>query len=177
MLKNTGMALGIATVLFTGATALAGPASAATVTAQVDGARILVNGSSAADGIELFPSGTFVSVSNTLGSVVAGPGCTAVGAVVRCPTTGVTRVDVFAAAGDDAIRNSTRFGGTLSGDNGNDTVNGGGNTDVLAGGLGDDTLSGNAGDDRLVGGPGEDRLNGGAGTDACEGELEVACEL
>ena len=186
LLRNTGMALGFVTVLFAGATALAGPASAATVTAQVDGTRILVNGSAVADGIDVSPLGGFVTVSNTLGSVAAGPGCRQLGSGVRCPTSGITRVDVFAGDGNDAIRNNTTLPSTLSGDNGADTVNGGAKADLLAGGFGDDVINGGAGDDqirglagndRLSGGAGIDRIDGGGNTDSCDGESEINCEL
>jgi Ca2+-binding RTX toxin-like protein len=179
MLRSTGTALGFATVLFGGAVALAGPASAATVTAQLDSGRILVNGSSVADGIEveLNATGTVVTIGNTLGSVAAGPGCTQVGAAAQCPAGGIDRVDVFAGDGGDAIRNNTKLPGTLSGDNGIDTVNGGSGADVLFGGFGNDTLNGGGGNDRLSGGIGTDTLNGGADTDRCDGEVETNCEL
>ncbi|MEV0201700.1 hypothetical protein [Nonomuraea sp. NPDC050691] len=179
MSRNAGMALGLATVLFTGAVALAGPASAATVTAQLDSGRILVNGSSGDDGIEitLNPAGTVVTVSNTLGSVAAGSGCTQAGGAAQCPAGGITRVEVFAGDGIDAIRNNTKLPSTLSGDNGIDTVNGGSGADVLFGGFGDDTLNGRGGNDRLIGSVGTDTLNGGADTDRCDGEVETNCEL
>ncbi|WP_336215309.1 calcium-binding protein [Nonomuraea sp. LPB2021202275-12-8] len=179
MLSSAGMALGFATVLFTGAVALAGPASAATVTAQLDSGRILVNGSSVADGIEikLNATGTVVTISNTLGSVAAGSGCTQSGAATQCPAGGIDRVDVFAGDGGDAIRNNTKLPSTLSGDNGIDTVNGGSSADILFGSFGNDTLNGGGGNDRLSGGIGADTLNGGADTDRCDGEFETSCEL
>ncbi|MEQ4725509.1 hypothetical protein [Nonomuraea sp. B19D2] len=173
------MALGFVTVLFTGAVALAGPASAATVTAQLDSGRILVNGSSVDDGIEikLNATGTVVTISNTLGSAAAGSGCTQAGGEAECPTGGINRVDVFAGDGNDAIRNNTSLPSTLSGDNGIDTVNGGFGADILFGGFGDDTLNGRGGNDRLIGSIGTDTLNGGADTDRCDGEVETNCEL
>ncbi|MFB9890590.1 calcium-binding protein [Planobispora takensis] len=180
MLKRTGVALGLATVLFTGVTTLAGPASAAaTVTAQLDSGRILVNGSTVADGIDINinAAGTVVTISNTLGSVAAGPGCTQVGTATRCPAGGIDRVDVFANSGNDAIRNNTKLPSTLAGNNGIDTLNGGSNNDFLAGGFGDDTLNGNGGNDTLSGNLDFDRLNGGIGTDRCTGEVETNCEL
>lgn len=179
MLRSTGMALGFATVLVTGAVALAGPASAATVTAQLDSGRILVNGSSVADGIDigLNSAGTVVTISNTLGSVAAGPGCTQAGIATQCPAGGIDRVDVFAGDGGDAIRNNTKLPSTLSGDNGIDTVNGGTGADNLFGSFGNDTLNGRGGNDRLSGGIGTDTLNGGADTDRCDGEVETNCEL
>ncbi|GIH21753.1 hypothetical protein Aph01nite_00630 [Acrocarpospora phusangensis] len=178
-LRKTGTALGITAVLFGGAAALAGPASAATVTAQLDSGRILVNGSTVADGITvtLNSAGTVVTIINTLGAVAAGPGCAQVGLSAQCPAAGIDRVDVFAGSGDDAIRNNTKLPSTLSGDNGIDTVNGGTGGDILFGSFGDDVLNGNGGNDRLSGGVGNDRLNGGTGTDQCDGETEVACEL
>ncbi|MEV4382185.1 hypothetical protein [Streptosporangium sp. NPDC049644] len=177
--KSAGMILGFVTVLFTGAVALAGPASAATVTAQLDSGRILVNGSPADDGIEitLNAAGTVVTVSNTLGSVAAGFGCTQSGGEAKCPTGGIDRVEVFAGDGIDAIRNNTNLPSTLSGDNGVDTVNGGSGADNLFGGFGDDTLNGRGGNDRLIGSIGTDTLNGGADTDRCDGEIETNCEL
>ncbi|MGN9847087.1 calcium-binding protein [Nonomuraea sp. H19] len=179
MLKSAGMTLGFVTVLFTGAVALAGPASAGTVTAQLDSGRILVNGSTVADGIDikLNTTGTVATISNTLGPVAAGSGCTQVGPAAQCPTGGIDRVDVFAGAGGDAIRNNTKLPSTLSGDNGIDTVNGGSGADILFGGFGDDTLNGGGGNDRLSGGIGNDTLNGGADTDRCDGEVEISCEL
>ncbi|WP_052423945.1 calcium-binding protein [Nonomuraea candida] len=179
LLRTAGTALGAATVLFTGAVALAGPASAATVTAQLDSGRILVNGSPADDGITitLNSAGTVVTIANTLGSVAAGAGCTRAAGEARCPTGGITRVEVFAGDGIDAIRNDTRLPSTLSGDNGVDTVNGGTAADTLFGGFGDDTLNGGSGNDRLIGSIGTDTLNGGADTDRCDGEVESGCEL
>ncbi|MBN6055011.1 hypothetical protein JYK22_23945, partial [Nonomuraea sp. RK-328] len=179
MLKSASTALGFATVLVAGAVALAGPASAATVTAQLDSGRILVNGSSVADGIEirLNTTGTVVTIGNTLGSVAAGSGCTQVGTAAQCPAGGIDRVDVFAGDGGDAIRNNTKLPSTLSGDNGIDTVNGGSGADILFGSFGDDTLNGGGGNDRLSGGVGTDTLNGGADTDRCDGEIETNCEL
>ncbi|GAA2864390.1 hypothetical protein GCM10010517_23590 [Streptosporangium fragile] len=179
MRKSVGMALGFVTVLFTGAVALAGPASAATVTAQLDSGRILVNGSSVDDGIEitLNLAGTVVTISNTLGSVAAGSGCTQSGSEAKCPAGGIDRVDVFAGDGIDSIRNETNLPSTLSGDNGIDTVNGGSGADILFGGFGDDKLNGNGGNDRLIGSVGHDTLNGGADTDRCDGEVETNCEL
>ncbi|MFG3438851.1 calcium-binding protein [Nonomuraea sp. NPDC047897] len=175
MFAGAGLALG----LVTGAVALAGPASAATVTAQLDSGRILVNGSSADDGIEidLNAAGTVVTISNTLGSVAAGPGCAQAGGTARCPAGGIDRVDVFAGDGIDAIRNNTKLPSTLSGDNGFDNVSGGSGADILFGGFGDDKLNGGLGNDRLSGGIGTDTLNGGADTDRCDGEIESNCEL
>ncbi|MBB5968010.1 calcium-binding protein [Planomonospora venezuelensis] len=179
MITSAGMALGFVTVLFTGAVALAGPASAATVTAQLDSGRILVNGSSAADGItiRLNTAGTVATISNSLGSVAAGPGCTQSIGEVKCPTGGIDRIDVFAGDGRDSITNETNLPSTLSGDNGIDNVNGGSSADNLFGGFGDDKLNGRGGNDRLIGSIGSDTLDGGADTDRCDGEAETNCEL
>lgn len=56
-------------------------------------------------------------------------------------------------------------GGTLIGENGNDSLNGGNGADKLYGGIGDDQFYGNGCNDTLDGGEDNDYLNGGNGND------------
>lgn len=72
---------------------------------------------------------------------------------------------VYGTENSDYIVTMDDRGGTLIGENGNDSLNGGNGTDKLYGGIGDDQLYGNGGNDILDGGEGSDYLYGGAGND------------
>ncbi|MCA0870599.1 hypothetical protein LCL97_07180 [Seohaeicola saemankumensis] len=58
---------------------------------------------------------------------------------------------------------------TLIGRGGDDTMNGGGQNDTMRGGAGDDTMNGDGGNDSMDGGSGDDTMNGGAGKDVMTG--------
>jgi uncharacterized secreted protein with C-terminal beta-propeller domain len=86
---------------------------------------------------------------------------------------GLTRIRVFAGAGDDTV--SIDLGNRMSvfvvvvrGGAGNDHLVGTNGRDDLRGGAGDDTLDGAGGSDWLRGGTGNDRLHGGHGADAID---------
>jgi hypothetical protein len=143
-----------ATTLLTAAPAQA--ATPVTVTKAL-GSVMRINGSDGQESIRVGLLNGFVTVSNTLGSVQAGTGCTQLGAVVRCDN--VTLVGYNGGGGDDSFRNDTSL--TVSGN----------------GGLGNDRYTGGSGQDRYKGGPGNDIVNGGNGSDICDAESESACEL
>jgi hemolysin type calcium-binding protein len=98
-----------------------------------------------------------VFVSNSLGSLQAGPGCVPDGSRLRCD--GVKTIHASAMFGDDSVRNSTPLASTLSGGGGNDRLTGGFGNDYLSGGVG-----------------GADVVDGRSGTDTCFGETESNCE-
>ncbi len=97
-------------------------------------------------------------------------------------SSGLTRVNVFAQEGNDAVRGS-RWSDTIDGGSDNDAVKAGGGADSVVGGLGadkllggsgpdtmeggdeNDTLYGDEANDRLYGGTGFDFVSGGAGDD------------
>lgn len=72
---------------------------------------------------------------------------------------------VYGTENSDYIVTMDDRGGTLIGENGNDSLNGGNGADKLYGGIGDDQFYGNGGNDTLDGGEGSDYLYGGAGND------------
>lgn len=72
---------------------------------------------------------------------------------------------VYGTEKSDYIVTMDDRGGTLIGENGNDSLNGGNGADKLYGGIGDDQFYGNGGNDTLDGGEGSDYLYGGAGND------------
>lgn len=69
---------------------------------------------------------------------------------------------VYGTENSDYIVTMDDRGGTLIGENGNDSLNGGNGADKLYGGIGDDQFYGNGGNDTLDGGEGSDYLYGGA---------------
>lgn len=72
---------------------------------------------------------------------------------------------VYGTENSDYIVTMDDRGGTLIGENGNDSLNGGNGADKLYGGIGDDQLYGSGGNDILDGGEGSDYLYGGSGND------------
>ena len=72
---------------------------------------------------------------------------------------------VYGTENSDYIVTMDDRGGTLIGENGNDSLNGGNGADKLYGGIGDDQFYGNGGNDTLDGGEDNDYLNGGNGND------------
>jgi hypothetical protein len=155
------LAAGLSVVAATSATTLltAAPAQAATpvTVTKALGSVMRINGSDGQESVQVSIFNGFVTVSNTLGSVQAGSGCTQLGAAVRCD--GVTLIGYNGGGGDDSFRNDTSL--TVSGN----------------GGLGNDRYTGGPGQDRYKGGPGNDIVNGGNGSDTCDAESESACEL
>lgn len=153
------------------------------------GGNLVVTGTSGADTVYLWSSGT----ANTVHAWVNG---TAYGPFVL-PAGG--RVVVEAGAGNDQVfatdlyTGASVFGGDghdllvggkagdmldggagvdrLWGGQGNDLVRGGDGDDCLYGREGDDILLGGAGNDEMHGGDGDDLLVGGAGTDTLVGGL------
>jgi len=127
----------------------------------LDGHRLNVNGSDAADAITLFASAGNVAVS-------------VVGFNVFVEARGAGQLAVNGLGGDDTI--VAQSGVTsplhLDGGDGNDTIIGGSGPDVLVGGPGNDTIDGNIGADTGLLGDGDDSFiwDPGDGSDVVEGE-------
>ncbi len=86
-------------------------------------------------------------------STPAGSGCNLVmgGNAVRCPSAGVNRILVNAAAGNDIVQIQLSVPPNVR--------------SVIKGGAGDDTLEGGAGQDKIDGGPGGDQMVGNGNVD------------
>lgn len=86
---------------------------------------------------------------------------------------------IIGGQGNDTITNATRFGITLIGGPGNDTIRGGSGNDTLIGGAGLDVLYGYGGRDHFVLDDGEaDTAFGGSGGDSAEDDgLDVLNEI
>lgn len=93
--------------------------------------------------------------------------CTASGASVSCPVTGITQVAIDAGDLDDTVIYSASLPSYLAGGDGNDGLVGGPANDVFDGGLGNDRLEGGAGNDTVGSSKvdGADTFAGGPGTD------------
>ena len=90
----------------------------------------------------------------------------------------VTKISVFAGAGNDRVLSTLVFDTFIYGGDGDDLLQGGYRNDLLSGGdgndfmfgrHGDDAFNGGDGDDNMLGGSGEDRLFGFAGNDRLVG--------
>ncbi|MGW4638587.1 hypothetical protein ACWEN6_08670 [Sphaerisporangium sp. NPDC004334] len=152
--------------------ALAGAAMMSTTPAQAaadpvvvsrplstNGFWIMVEAGSTANAIDLNGSaGGTVTVTDTLASVVAGPGCQQLGAVVRCSAVDVTHLHVTVGGGEDVVRNNTDISSTIYG------------------GRGRDRLFGGSAHDYITGNQDTDIVDGGAGSDECIGETVSNCE-
>ena len=175
------------------------PGASATITANVDGDVIRVEGGAEANTIEVF----YALFSGELrftdpAGAVSSATCTAAGNDIDCPTTVSTARIVFDTGGgedtveflsaytnfigpflatdfnggasDDAF---TAFGrGTLNGGAGRDDLTGGADGDAgnrILGGPGNDLLTDTEGNDTLNGGGGADRLIGGDDRDRYKG--------
>jgi Ca2+-binding RTX toxin-like protein len=81
-------------------------------------------------------------------------------------TSDVTRIEVYAGAGDDdVVITDVAQPSIILGGSGDDRLSGGSGANVLSGGDGKDELFGGASRDILIGGRDEDRLFGGTGRD------------
>ncbi len=91
---------------------------------------------------------------------------------VSADPSSTTRIDIFAAGGDDfvTVDPAITISANIDGGDGNDTLHGGGGDDIIEGELGSDVLRGYAGDDHLIidaddsetlGGEGQDIANAG----------------
>jgi Ca2+-binding RTX toxin-like protein len=135
----------------------AAPAYAQTgATAQMLGSQLSITGAQGADAITANGGNGVVTLSNTVGSITAGPGCQQLGGIVQC--TGLQSMSFRGLGGDDAFRNNTNIRSTLSGGSGNDR------------------LSGGSVNDRITGGLGVDFAFGLGGFDTCTAENESSCE-
>jgi len=147
-------------VVTAAATTLLGavPASAqgSSVAVSASAGRMLVTGTGFGESITASGSNGTVFLSNLLGSVTAGQGCTQLGATVRC--TDVNVVMFAGLGGDDTYRNDTAI------------------RSILSGGVGNDRITGGPGKDTIRGGDGVDFAFGRGGVDACVAENEVDCE-
>ena len=92
----------------------------------------------------------------------------------------VTKISVFAGAGNDRVLSTLVFDTFIYGGDGDDLLQGGYRNDLLSGGdgndfmfgrHGDDAFNGGDGDDNMLGGSGEDRLFGFAGNDRLVGDI------
>ena len=126
--------------------------AATSVTVSKEGSTMRVRGTIAGESMDITGSGN----SATIGNAVAGFGCTQLGGVVQC--TGINRIVVTAAGGDDAVRVSGSIPSSLNG------------------GFGSDRLSGADGDDNIFGESGIDFAFGGKGIDNCFSENPTGCE-
>jgi Ca2+-binding RTX toxin-like protein len=153
-------AAGLAVTAGATATTLLGatPAFAQTnsVTTTVTGGTLNVVGTGFGDSVTANGGSGTVTLSNLLGSIKAGTGCTQLGATVRC--TGVNAVQFSGLGGDDTFRNNTSTRSFLSGGAGSDRITGGPGADVIRGGSGTDFAFGQG------------------GTDICTAETESGCE-
>jgi len=84
----------------------------------------------------------------------------------------ISRVEVYAEAGDDIVRVTDEIvqQSTLDAGLGNDNVRAGSGRAYMAGGDGIDLLIGGTADDIIYGGIGQDRIYGGAGADRAYGD-------
>jgi Ca2+-binding RTX toxin-like protein len=126
---------------------------------------VIVNGTNAADNINIVGSGTGVSVQGLKAQVNITGSEGANDALV-----------VNALGGDDGVTASTLPAGitrlTIDGGAGNDTILGSQGNDMLLGGDGNDTITGNQGADTAFLGAGDDlfQWNPGDGSDTVEGQ-------
>ena len=121
--------------------------------ADLDGATLIVNGTSGDDVIGISAKGGFLFANVN-------------GYVQKYPADGINRVNIFAFDGDDRVSIGSGVPGSyVDAGAGNDSVDGGDGNDTLTGGAGKNTLNGNGGNDRLNGSGGHDILNGGEGDD------------
>ncbi|HEY0009073.1 MAG TPA: hypothetical protein VGB55_10155, partial [Tepidisphaeraceae bacterium] len=105
------------------------------------------------------------------------------GATQNIDVGGVTRIEVYAGAGNDTFDGSGTAqriyvnGGAgrdlIVGGDGDDTLTGGAQSNTLIGGLGDDALNGSGGNDSMIGNGGNDRFYGNGGTDTMNGGSNV----
>ncbi|MFO0937166.1 MAG: PKD domain-containing protein [Gemmataceae bacterium] len=135
-----------------------------TVTATaIIGGVLYVGGTSQDDEIELSRSGSNIRVE------IENLTCT----TYLMPAVGVTKVVVYALAGNDEVEVDECGWGTLPteqyGGDGNDELSGGDGNDLLDGGAGNDELKADEGNDTLLGGDGDDRLWAGRGNDLLDG--------
>ncbi len=121
------LAAGLAVTAGATATTLLGatPAFAQTnsVTMSASAGTLNVVGTGFGDSITANGGSGTVTLSNLLGSIKAGAGCTQLGATVRC--TGVSALQFSGLGGDDTFRNNTSTRSFLSGGAGSDRITGG----------------------------------------------------
>lgn len=134
--------------------------------ATLAGGKLTVNGTSGADKISIYPSGTsLVAVRN--------------GSAQTFTAADVQTIEVYANEGNDsvdlsALQSAAYVNGgpgmdTIVGGEGNDTLSGGAQSNVIDGRGGEDVLNGSPGNDSLVGGGGNDRLYSNGGLDTLNG--------
>jgi uncharacterized delta-60 repeat protein len=85
------------------------------------------------------------------------------GLAVYCEPEDMTRIEIYAGAGDDTIivDKKVTIPLLIDGGEGNDNIEGGDAHDILLGGPGSDNLNGGQGRNILIGGTGTDNLKGG----------------
>jgi Ca2+-binding RTX toxin-like protein len=142
---------------------LAGALNAATGDGAAD--IVTVNGSAAADQINIGSNGTTVVVSGLAATTT-----------IDHADPGLDQLVIRSRGGDDVVNASSVQGAnvelTLDGGAGDDTLTGSGNADVLLGGAGDDSVTGGRGNDLALLGSGDDGFiwNPGDGSDVVEGQ-------
>ncbi|WP_066367117.1 calcium-binding protein [Herbidospora mongoliensis] len=157
----------------------ASPAQATTGVSIGGGGKLTVAASNVDNTIIVRTDGAFIVVTNphdTMNAVT--PGCTKPNAfTVRCPSAGVTNLQISTGDGRDWVENQTGLPARVFLNRGIDTYFGGSVRDTVFGDEGNDVLFGNGGNDELVGGPDVDRVEGGAGAaDYCSAETAFTCE-
>jgi len=127
-----------------------------TPAAHLVGSRLVINGSTGDDHIEVeeHGHGRIVVESNghTLGEFDA---------------SAIDRIFLNGLAGNDSLKvaSNVRISAILNGGSGDDELRGGGGSDILLGGAGADALFAGSGRDILIGGAGKDELHGQSGED------------
>jgi Ca2+-binding RTX toxin-like protein len=123
--------------------------------ADVQGRRLVVNGTSANDDILIQPNASSPGTVSVLFNGVK---------VYEAKLAEFDRVIVHAGSGNDKIMLAANLlvDAVLDGGDGNDTISGGQGNDILLGRAGKDKLSGGIGRDLLIGGAGADSLSGGS---------------
>ncbi|GAB1819092.1 hypothetical protein [Herbidospora sp. RD11066] len=158
----------------------ASPAQATTGVSIGSGGKLTVAASNVNNSIVVSTDGAFIVVTNpndTMNAVT--PGCVKPNAAtVRCPSAGVTNIQISTGDGHDWVENRTSLPARVFLNRGIDIYLGGSARDTVNGDEDDDILIGNGGGDELMGGPGlGDYAEGGAATDFCSAETVVTCEL
>jgi Ca2+-binding RTX toxin-like protein len=134
------------------------PVPPTNLNATLSNGLLSVNGTSAADTIEIVREGANfkVRVGNLTGSYASSL---------------VNQIYVDARAGDDFVSfGEDVIGATVVGGEGDDTVLGTANADTLYGNDGDDSMSSGGGNDFIYGGAGDDNINTGSGRNYAYGE-------
>ena len=175
MLKRSGLAA----LLLSASTALAGPYSYGTGTVydRDEGDIIAVPVPTLSNGIALARGGLLTITGTSADDVASVAPGTLRGTIIAkrgsfsetFDVGEVSKIVFYGNDGDDRFTNTTSIPSEAYGNDGNDVLYGGSGDDFLVGGYGQDTLRGYAGDDTVWGSGGSDWLYGGEGNDLVKG--------